>query len=177
MATPARVVLEPVGGQSPQKKLVTESGTTIVAGNADVVMIMGSEAGSTAKYFAGRDDKPDYTETVDGQLEDRGHQIFSYVDEYTVQHGLTGAPVQYGLLDNARRSRLGLSVREYRHQMAELFAPMSKVAAKNPLLVIAGGTLGLRDRDRHRREPDDLRPVPPGFSSPATPSTREPRPW
>ncbi|MCV7150104.1 acetyl-CoA acetyltransferase [Mycolicibacterium pyrenivorans] len=128
---PARVVLEPVGGQSPQK-LVTESGTTIVAGNADVVMIMGSEAGSTAKYFAGRDDKPDYTETVDGQLEDRGHQIFSYVDEYTVQHGLTGAPVQYGLLDNARRSRLGLSVREYRHQMAELFAPMSKVAAKNP---------------------------------------------
>ncbi|MDZ4266069.1 MAG: acetyl-CoA acetyltransferase [Mycobacterium sp.] len=128
---PARVVLEPVGGQSPQK-LVTESGTAIVAGNADVVMIMGSEPGSTAKYFAGRDDKPDFTETVDGQLEDRGHQIFSYIDEYTVQHGLTGAPVQYGLLDNARRSRLGLSVREYRHQMAELFAPMSKVAAKNP---------------------------------------------
>ncbi|MGB3354975.1 MAG: acetyl-CoA acetyltransferase [Mycobacterium sp.] len=128
---PARVVLEPVGGQSPQK-LVTEAGNTIVAGDADVVMIMGSEPGSTAKYFAGRDDKPDFTEDVAGQLEDRGHQIFSYIDEYTVQHGLTGAPVQYGLLDNARRSRLGLSVSEYRHQMAELFAPMSRVAAKNP---------------------------------------------
>lgn len=128
---PARVVLEPVGGQSPQK-LVIEAGDTIVAGDADVVMIMGSEPGSTAKYFANRDDKPDFTEHVDGQLEDRGHQIFSYIDEYTVQHGLTGAPVQYGLLDNARRSRLGLSVQAYRHQMAELFAPMSKVAAKNP---------------------------------------------
>jgi acetyl-CoA C-acetyltransferase len=129
---PARVVLEPVGGQSPQK-LVTEAGNAIAAGDADVVMIMGSEPGSTAKYFANRDDKPDFTEHVEGQLEDRGHQIFSYIDEYTVAHGLTGAPVQYGLLENARRARLGLSVADYRRKMAELFAPFSKVAAKNPL--------------------------------------------
>ncbi|MGE0217869.1 acetyl-CoA acetyltransferase [Mycolicibacterium sp.] len=128
---PARVVLEPVGGQGPQK-LVTEAGATIAAGGADVVMIMGSEPGSTAKFFADRDDKPDFTEHIEGQLEDRGHQIYSYVDEYTVQHGLTGAPVQYGLLDNARRARLGISVLEYRRQMAELFAPMSEVAAANP---------------------------------------------
>ncbi|MDT5210824.1 MAG: acetyl-CoA C-acetyltransferase [Mycobacterium sp.] len=128
---PARVVLEPVGGQSPQK-LVTEAGNAIVDGDADVVMIMGSEPGSTARYFANRDDKPDFTEHVEGQLEDRGHQIFSYIDDYTIQHGLTGAPVQYGLLENARRSRLGLSVAEYRLKMAELFAPFSKVAAKNP---------------------------------------------
>jgi acetyl-CoA C-acetyltransferase len=128
---PARVVLEPVGGQSPQK-LVTEAGNAIVAGDADVVMIMGSEPGSTARYFANRDDKPDFTEHVEGQLEDRGHQIFSYITDYTIQHGLTGAPVQYGLLENARRARLGLSVAEYRLKMAELFAPFSKVAAKNP---------------------------------------------
>src|SRR5882757_2996322 len=129
---PARVVLEPVGGQSPQK-LVTEAGNAIVAGDADVVMIMGSEAGSTARYFANaKGRKPDFTEHVEGQLEDRGHQIFSYIDDYTIQHGLTGAPVQYGLLENARRSQLGLSVEEYRRAMAELFAPFSKVAAKNP---------------------------------------------
>ena len=129
---PARVVLEPVGGQSPQK-LVTEAGNAIVAGDADVVMIMGSEPGSTARYFAnGKGRKPDFTEHVDGQLEDRGHQIFSYIDDYTIQHGLTGAPVQYGLLENARRSRLGLSVADYRLRMAELFSPFSKVAAKNP---------------------------------------------
>ncbi len=128
---PARVVLEPVGGQGPQK-LVTEAGNAIVGGDADVVMIMGSEPGSTARYFADRDDKPDFAEHVDGQLEDRGHQIFSYISEYTIQHGLTGAPVQYGLLENARRARLGLSIADYRREMAELFAPMSKVAAKNP---------------------------------------------
>ncbi len=127
---PARVVLEPVGGQGPQK-LVTEAGTAIAAGEADVVLIMGSEPGSTARYFATRDDKPDFTEHVEGQLEDRGHQIFSYND-YTIQHGLTGAPVQYGLLENARCARLGHGVADYRREMAELFAPMSKVAAKNP---------------------------------------------
>jgi acetyl-CoA C-acetyltransferase len=128
---PARVVLEPVGGQGPQK-LVTEAGTAIAAGEVDVAMIIGSEPGSTARYFAKREDKPDFTEHVDGQLEDRGHQIHQYFTEYTASHGLTGAAVQYGLLDNARRSRLGLGVVEYRRQMAELFAPMSKVAAKNP---------------------------------------------
>ena len=128
---PARVVLEPVGGQSPQK-LVTEAGNAIVAGDADVVMIMGSEPGSTARYFVNRDNKPDFTEHVEGQLEDRGHRIFSYIEEYTIQHGLTGAPVQYGLLENARRAELRLSVADYRREMAELFSPFSKVAAKNP---------------------------------------------
>ena len=54
------------------------------------------------------------------------------MSDYTATHGLTGAPVQYGLLDNARRGRLGISVADYRRQMAELFAPFSKVAAKNP---------------------------------------------
>ncbi|BBY45918.1 acetyl-CoA acetyltransferase [Mycolicibacterium celeriflavum] len=128
---PARVVLEPVGGQGPQK-LVTEAGNAIAAGEFDVAMVIGSEPGSTTRYFANRDDKPDFTEHVDGPLEDRGHQIHQYFTEYTASHGLTGAAVQYGLLDNARRRRLGLGVAEYRRQMAELFAPLSKVAAKNP---------------------------------------------
>jgi acetyl-CoA C-acetyltransferase len=55
------------------------------------------------------------------------------MSEYTAGHGLTGAPVQYGLLDNARRARSGLGVDDYRRSMAELFAPFSRVAAKNPL--------------------------------------------
>src|SRR5215218_8522527 len=128
---PARSVIEPVGGQGPQK-LVTEFGNEIAAGTADVVMIIGSENGSTLRTFAKRDDKPDHSEHIDGQMEDRGHQLFDYISEYTIKHGLTGAPVQYGLLDNARRSRLGRSVADYQQDMAKLFVPMSKVAAKNP---------------------------------------------
>ncbi len=130
-ADPARAVLEPVGGNGPQT-LMTEFAGAIAAGDVEVALVLGSEPGSTAKYFAGRSDKPDFTEHVGGQLEDRGYGFEQYTTEYTVKHGLTGAPVQYGLLDNARRARLGLGVGDYRRQMAELFAPFSKVAAKNP---------------------------------------------
>lgn len=130
-ADPVRAVLEPIGGNGPQK-LVTEFAAAIAAGEVEVALILGSEPGSTAKYFADRDDKPDFTEHVGGQLEDRGYGFEQYMSEYTAKHGLTGAPVQYGLLDNARRSRLGLGVEDYRRQMAELFAPFTEVAAKNP---------------------------------------------
>ncbi|WP_029117615.1 acetyl-CoA acetyltransferase [Mycobacterium sp. URHB0044] len=130
-ADPARAVLESIGGNGPQK-LVTEFGGAIASGDIEVALILGSENGSTLKTFARREDKPDHSETVGGQLEDRGYGFEQYMSEYTASHGLTGAPVQYGLLDNARRSRLGLGVGDYRREMAELFAPFSKVAAKNP---------------------------------------------
>jgi acetyl-CoA C-acetyltransferase len=130
-ADPARAILEPIGGNGSQK-VTTEFASAIAAGEVEVALILGSEPGSTAKYFASREDKPDFTEHVGGQLEDRGYGFEQYMSEYTAKHGLTGAPVQYGLLDNARRARLGLGVADYRTQMAELFSPFSKVAAKNP---------------------------------------------
>lgn len=131
-ANPARAVLEPLGGHGSQK-VVTEFAGAIAAGDHEVVLVLGSENGSTLRYFAGREDKPDHSEQVGGQLEDRGYGFDQYMNEYTATHGLTGAPVQYGLLDNARRARLGATVADYRRAMAELFAPFSEVAAKNPL--------------------------------------------
>jgi acetyl-CoA C-acetyltransferase len=130
-AAPARAVLEPIGGQGPQHA-VTEFGAAIAAGRADVVLVFGSENGSTLRTFADRPDKPDHSETVEGQLEDRGYGYDGLFNSYTVAHGLVGAPAQYGLLENARRGRVGLSVADYRRAMAELFAPFSKVAAANP---------------------------------------------
>ncbi|MGE2734853.1 acetyl-CoA acetyltransferase [Mycolicibacterium vaccae] len=130
-ADPVRAVLEPLGGHGSQK-VVTEFCAAIAAGDAEVVLVLGSENGSTLRHFARRDDKPDHSEQVGGQLEDRGYGFEQYMDEYTATHGLTGAPVQYGLLDNARRSRLGAGVADYRRSMGELFAPFSEIAAKNP---------------------------------------------
>jgi acetyl-CoA C-acetyltransferase len=130
-ATPRRAILEPVGGNGPQH-LATEFGAAIAAGDADVVMLFGSENTSSIRYFRDRADKPDHSETVDGHLEDRGYGYEGLFTEYTVAHGLHGAAVQYGLLENARRARLGLGVADYRRRMGELFAPFSEVAAKNP---------------------------------------------
>jgi acetyl-CoA C-acetyltransferase len=130
-ADPVRAILEIVGGQGPQH-LITELAGEIAAGRSDVTLIFGSDATSTTRYFADADNRPDFSETVDGSLEDRGHGLDGLISRYTVVHGLVDAPTQYGLLENARRAGTGLGPAEYRRRMGELFAPFTKVAAGNP---------------------------------------------
>lgn len=130
-AEPRRAVLEVGGGQSPQH-LVNEFAATIAAGDADVVLLFGSEAISTTRHFVGMEDKPDFTEHADGELEDRGYGLKGLMSRYAVVHGLTGAPELYALFENARRARLGLSREEYAQAMGELLAPFTRVAARNP---------------------------------------------
>ncbi|GAA1761192.1 acetyl-CoA acetyltransferase [Nocardioides hankookensis] len=131
-ADPAHAILEVAGGQAPQS-LVTEMAGDIAAGRREVVLLAGAEAISTARHFEGRDDRPDFSETVGGQLDDRGAGLRGLVSWHTVTHGLIGAPVQYAMLENARRARLGLSRAAYDEQMGDLFAPFTRVAAANPL--------------------------------------------
>jgi acetyl-CoA C-acetyltransferase len=130
-ANPARAILELVGGQSPQH-LITELAGEIAASRSEVALIVGSDAISTTRYFAGADNPPDFSETVDGSLEDRGHGLNGFIQRHNVMHGLVDAPTQYGLLENARRARTGLSPADYLRRMGELFAPFTKVAAGNP---------------------------------------------
>ncbi|EUA30079.1 acetyl-CoA acetyltransferase domain protein [Mycobacterium xenopi 4042] len=78
------------------------------------------------------DNRPDFSETVEGSLEDRGHGLEGLISRYTVIHGLVDAPTQYGLLENARRAGTGLGPAEYLRSMGELFASFTKVAAANP---------------------------------------------
>ena len=131
-ADPAHAILEVVGGQAPQR-LVTELATAIANGEREVVLVAGSEAISTTRHFAGSDAAPDFAEEVGGTLEDRGIGLRGLVTWHTAIHGLTDAPIQYALFENARRARLGLSREEYAVGMGELFAPFSEVAARNPL--------------------------------------------
>src|SRR5690606_1519716 len=70
-ADPGRAILEVSGGQSPQH-LVTEMAATIARGGGEVALVFGSEAISTTRHLAEAADKPDFTETVGGDLEDRG---------------------------------------------------------------------------------------------------------
>ena len=130
-AEPARALLEIVGGQGPQH-LISELAAEIAAGRSGVALIFGSDATSTLRHFARAEAKPDFAETVDGDLEDRGQGMEGLVSRYTVIHGLIDAPTQYGLLENARRAGTGLGPAEYLRRMGELFAPFTKVAAGNP---------------------------------------------
>ena len=129
--TPTRAILEIAGGQAPQH-LVTELGGSIAAGAAEVVLIFGSEAISTARHLSGAPAKPDFTEQVDGDLEDRGFGIAGLVTRHHVAHRVTDPPTQYALCEQARRARLKQSREEYAVGMGELFAPFTAVAATNP---------------------------------------------
>jgi len=130
-ADPARAVLEVVGGQGPQH-LVGEFAHAIARGEAEMVLLVGSEAISTVRALAARGETRDWSETIGGQLEDRGFGPLSFITRDLAQAGAR-TPIQvYALFENARRARLGLGRDAYRMEMARLFAPFTAVAADNP---------------------------------------------
>jgi acetyl-CoA C-acetyltransferase len=134
-AKPKRAVLEVAGGQSPQH-LLTEFGREILADSANVVLLVGAEAISTIRHLAKAEDKPDFSDDPDdphGIFEDRGFGLKGLMTLELATHGLTNVPAQYALLENARRAARGESRQHYARSMAALFAPFTKVAAKNPL--------------------------------------------
>lgn len=130
-ATPRRAILEVSGGQSPQH-LATEIAASIAAGECEVALIFGAEAMSTDRACAGDENAPDFTEHVEGNLEDRGYGLKGLMSADLARHGLVGAPTQYALFENARRARLGLTREEYAADIGLLFAPFTAVAAANP---------------------------------------------
>jgi acetyl-CoA C-acetyltransferase len=133
-ATPRTAVLEVVGGQSPQR-LVTEAAAAIAAGEVDAALVVGAEAMSTVRHLLtalDEADRPDFTEHVGGQLDDRGLGLDTFIVPEQVEHDVLAPVLQYALFEHARRARLGLSRDACRREMAELFAPFSAVAARHP---------------------------------------------
>lgn len=130
-ADPRRAVLEVVGGNGPQK-LVSEFAGEIAAGRASWVLITGAEAISTGRHLAETGQSADWSDDPGGDLEDRGFGLAGMITWQDLLHGLVDAPAQYGLVENARRARLGLTADAYADAMGELFAPFTKVAARNP---------------------------------------------
>ncbi len=104
-ASPARAVLEISGGQAPQH-LVNEFAAVIASGGSQVTLLFGSEAISTIGHLTHESDRPDFTEHAEGSLEDRGYGLRGMLSSLQAAHGLSGAPSQYALMENARRARL-----------------------------------------------------------------------
>ncbi|MEM6585201.1 MAG: acetyl-CoA acetyltransferase [Pseudomonadota bacterium] len=129
-ANPERAILSTACGEYNQR-LIGEFATDIVAGSSQCAAIVGSEAISTVLTLAAKGEKPDWSENVDGTLEDRGLGTEALMEPTLFQHGATGAIPLYALAENARRAKLGLSVEDYRLEIGKLFAPFTKVAAGN----------------------------------------------
>ncbi|HEY3799674.1 MAG TPA: acetyl-CoA acetyltransferase [Caulobacteraceae bacterium] len=129
-ADPARAILEPVGGQGPQH-LVNEFAHAIARGEAEMALLVGSEAISTVRMLATRGESRDWAEAVGGQLEDRGIGDPLNTRELP-SHGARTPIHVYAMFENARRARLGLDRPAYLLEMGRLFAPFTDVAAANP---------------------------------------------
>jgi acetyl-CoA C-acetyltransferase len=130
-ADPARAILTPSGGQVNQQ-LVGEFAAAIAAGESRCAAIVGAEAISTVLALLAKGEAPDWSEDVPGEIEDRGFGIEDLIEPELFRHGATGAIPLYALAENARRAKLGIGLDEYRLKIGELFAPFTRVAARNP---------------------------------------------
>ena len=130
-ADPKRAILTTTGGQTNQK-LVGEFARDIAAGDADVAVVVGSEAISTVLALSAKGETPDWSEEIGGQCEDQGFGVDGLMEPQLFAHGATGAIPLYAIAENARRKKLGKSLDEYRRDIGALFAPFTRVAASNP---------------------------------------------
>ncbi|MEI6438573.1 MAG: acetyl-CoA acetyltransferase [Alphaproteobacteria bacterium] len=130
-ANPQRAILEITGGQGPQR-LVGEFCAAIASGEAETVLLVGSEAMSTVLHLQAKGEAPDWSETVEGDLEDRGYGLEGMFTASLIKHRIRGAIPCYALFENARRGRVGKTRQAYATDMGALFAPFSEVAAQNP---------------------------------------------
>ncbi len=130
-AGPARAISEMTGGQGPQH-LVNEMAHAIAAGEVKMALLVGSEAISTVRHLMGQGESRDWSEVIDGQIEDRGYGLEGLLTQVVTDHG-GRTPIQcYAMFENARRAKGGKDRAAYRLEMGELFAPFTKVAAGNP---------------------------------------------
>ncbi|MFW0792534.1 acetyl-CoA acetyltransferase [Gordonia sp. CPCC 205515] len=131
---PRRAVLGVTGGQSPQA-LLTEFAGEIAAGHTSAVLLYGAEIMSTTRHLTSKSyegERPDLGEQVGGQIEDRGYNIAGLTSAQEARHKLLSPMLQYAVIENARRHRLGRGRDAYATEMGALFAPFTEVAAGNP---------------------------------------------
>jgi len=133
---PARAIWEVAGGDTPQK-LVNEICEKIAGGEVGVALLTGAEAISTARHLQRIGREVDWSETVDAEVEDRAIGVGRMVAPEVLNHGLVSAPLLYGVCENARRRKLGMSRADYALEMGRLFAPFTRIASSNPFASMA----------------------------------------
>ncbi len=128
---PSYAALGSLGGDTPIA-LIGQMGARIAAGATSAALIVGGEAMSTVRHLTKLGETRDWAEHDDGPVDDAGARLEEVIKPYQVIHGLRGAPPVYGLIENARRGRLGASKAAYAASMGALFARFVPVAAANP---------------------------------------------
>ncbi len=126
--SPRHRIYSGIGGTTPQV-LVDAAATAIVSGEMDLAVITGAEALETKRQAKKAGDRLAWSfraETPDPfPFEAPFHPA-------ETAHDVFQAWLTFPVFDVARRARLGVAPDDYRQQVAESLAPMSRVAASNP---------------------------------------------
>jgi acetyl-CoA C-acetyltransferase len=126
---PAHRFYSGIGGTTPQV-LVNDVAESILLGDVGLGIVCGAEALDTVRRLRKAGEKPQWSH------KDPERKPFPFEAPFhpaEVAHEVFQAYTTFALWDVARRAHLGIAPDEYRRQIGELFAPMSAVAAKNPL--------------------------------------------
>ena len=115
-----------------QEQLIGRACERILAGDVDVVLVVGGEAGF--RLLRGRITGQEVT---DNDQDTEADEVWRAADllmtEAERSGGLGGdAPAYYAVLDSALRSRRKTDLAEHRTDIAEMYSGFSRVAADNP---------------------------------------------
>ncbi len=133
-ANPKRAIYDSVGGDSPQK-LVSEFAEKLAAGDCKLVLLAGGEAIANAKAIKKQKVQVNWTENIEGPLEDRGRSGLRLITRTEIANQIIMPMQFYALMENARRASLQQTRDVYAKNMGQAFSDLSKVAAKNPYAV------------------------------------------
>lgn len=131
-ATGATTTYTHVGGNVPQM-LVNEACRDLAAGDAEIIIVTGGEAGASKAILKKAGDRPEWTMQPNGVTPDRWADTDTpLMTSAELSRGVV-MPIQiYPLFESAWRAANGWSLDDNRQRIAQLAASMSHVAARNP---------------------------------------------
>lgn len=129
-ATPKELVYNISGGQSAQQS-VNEAAARILSGEADCILLAGSEATKASRAAERNGIQIDWTGASDQAVIDRGVG-FDVINQTEIAHGLYRPPWLYALVENAMAAEAGHTRTERRAEMSKLWAKFAAVAKDNP---------------------------------------------
>jgi acetyl-CoA C-acetyltransferase len=129
-AHPSHELVAGTGGEV-ALRLVNAAAERIAAGASRAALVAGSNPMATLKRLHARGATPDWPSGGNGTPRRLGDDRLGH-DAREARHGL-GAPIHaYPILESAFRARRGLALDEHRARLGRLFAPFTRVAARNP---------------------------------------------
>jgi acetyl-CoA C-acetyltransferase len=117
-----------IGGTTPQV-LVDDAAEAIIRGDMDLAVITGAEALETKRQAKKAGERVQWSFKAENPPPFPFEAPFHPTE---TAHNVFQAWLTFPVFDIARRARKGVSPDDYRQQVAQLLAPMSKVAERNP---------------------------------------------